>query len=245
MGSRMLRGGFQQDCSARRTGFTGGAGRTTVDLPSCPEGRRVAEKRHARSGRTPASLRAARMQDFESIAERELIGKRRNGTRFLILVRLGRPHSADGFEWKRPLQMDEFLPKPMEISASTLFRPCPWRFGSCAIASSTLSRTAGSYSGRSSPTNLHPSNRSFDGRPRPRPQALAGPLHRNRGADRDHAQDLPDGVRTRTLDAVRKGTGTVELRTRVESNETELVLVPTDGSEKLWLARVGDGHRVR
>jgi hypothetical protein len=38
---------------------------------------------------------------------------------------------------------------------------------------------------------------------------------------------------------VRNGTGKVELRTRVESNETELVLVPTDGTEPLWLARTG------
>jgi hypothetical protein len=50
-------------------------------------------------------------------------------------------------------------------------------------------------------------------------------------------RDLPGFVRERTLDAVRNGTGKVELRTRVESNETELVLVPTDGSEPLWLAR--------
>jgi hypothetical protein len=50
-------------------------------------------------------------------------------------------------------------------------------------------------------------------------------------------KNLPDEVRTRTLDAVRKSTGKVELRTRVESNETELVLVPTNGPEVLWLAR--------
>jgi len=50
-------------------------------------------------------------------------------------------------------------------------------------------------------------------------------------------KNLPNDVRTRTLDAVRNGTGTDELRTRVESNETELVLAPTDGSEPLWLAR--------
>ena len=50
-------------------------------------------------------------------------------------------------------------------------------------------------------------------------------------------KNLPDDVRTGTLDAVRNGTGKVELRTRVDSNETELVLVPTDGSEALWLAR--------
>ena len=50
-------------------------------------------------------------------------------------------------------------------------------------------------------------------------------------------KNLPDDVRTRTFDAVHNGTGKVELRTRVESNETELVLVPVDGSEVLWLAR--------
>ena len=42
-------------------------------------------------------------------------------------------------------------------------------------------------------------------------------------------KNLPDDVRTRTLDAVRNGTGKVELRTRVNSNETELVP---------WLRRV-------
>jgi hypothetical protein len=51
-------------------------------------------------------------------------------------------------------------------------------------------------------------------------------------------KNLPDEVRTRTFDAVRNGTGKVELRTRVESNETELMFVPTDGSEPLWLARI-------
>ena len=50
-------------------------------------------------------------------------------------------------------------------------------------------------------------------------------------------KNLPDGVRTRTLDAVRDDTGKVELRTWVESNETELVLVRADGSEALWLPR--------
>jgi hypothetical protein len=38
-------------------------------------------------------------------------------------------------------------------------------------------------------------------------------------------KNLPDDVRTRTLDAVRNGTSKVELRTRVESNEAKLVLV--------------------
>jgi hypothetical protein len=51
-------------------------------------------------------------------------------------------------------------------------------------------------------------------------------------------KNLPDDVRTRTLDAVRNGAGKVELRTRVESNETELVLVPMDGSAALWVARM-------
>ena len=50
-------------------------------------------------------------------------------------------------------------------------------------------------------------------------------------------KDLPEFVRSRVFDAVRNGTGKVELRTRVESNETELVLVATNGSEPLWLAR--------
>ena len=49
-------------------------------------------------------------------------------------------------------------------------------------------------------------------------------------------KNLPDDVRTRTRDAVRNGTGKVELRTRVESSETELVLMPTDGSEPLVIA---------
>jgi hypothetical protein len=49
--------------------------------------------------------------------------------------------------------------------------------------------------------------------------------------------DPPEFVRTRTLDAVRNGTGTVELRTRVQASETELVLVPVDGTEPLWVTR--------
>jgi hypothetical protein len=50
-------------------------------------------------------------------------------------------------------------------------------------------------------------------------------------------KNLPDDVRTRTLDAAYNGTGKVELRTRVESNETELVLASVDESEPLWLTR--------
>jgi hypothetical protein len=52
-------------------------------------------------------------------------------------------------------------------------------------------------------------------------------------------KNLPDDVRTRTLDAVRNGTGKDKLGTRLESNETELVLVPTDGSEPQRLAKTG------
>ena len=50
--------------------------------------------------------------------------------------------------------------------------------------------------------------------------------------------ELPEQVRSRVHQAVHDGTGKVELRTRVESNETELVLVLTDGSKALCLARI-------
>ena len=43
-------------------------------------------------------------------------------------------------------------------------------------------------------------------------------------------KNLPDDVMTRTLDAVRNRTGRVELQTRVQSNETELVLVRGTGA---------------
>ena len=52
-------------------------------------------------------------------------------------------------------------------------------------------------------------------------------------------RQLPEMVGARVLDAVRNGTGKVELRTGVETNEVVLVLAPTDGSEPLWLARAG------
>ena len=38
-------------------------------------------------------------------------------------------------------------------------------------------------------------------------------------------KDMPGDVRTRTLDALRNGTGKVELRARVESNEAKLAPV--------------------
>ena len=48
---------------------------------------------------------------------------------------------------------------------------------------------------------------------------------------------LPDEVRSRVFDAVRNQTGHVELRTRIDEAKAELVLVPADGTEPLWLAR--------
>jgi hypothetical protein len=51
--------------------------------------------------------------------------------------------------------------------------------------------------------------------------------------------ELPEKVRSRVHQAIHDGTGYVELRTRIETGQTELVLVPADGSEPLWLARIG------
>jgi len=51
-------------------------------------------------------------------------------------------------------------------------------------------------------------------------------------------------VRSRVHQAVHDGTGHVELRTRIESGQTVLVLVPKDGSETLWLTRLGTAHGV-
>jgi hypothetical protein len=48
---------------------------------------------------------------------------------------------------------------------------------------------------------------------------------------------LPDEVRTRTLDTLRNGTGKVQLRTRVESNGTELLLLPTMGQSRCGCRR--------
>lgn len=48
---------------------------------------------------------------------------------------------------------------------------------------------------------------------------------------------LPDIVRSRVQDAIQCGSGFTELRTRIETGQTELVLVPRDGSEPLWLTR--------
>ena len=38
--------------------------------------------------------------------------------------------------------------------------------------------------------------------------------------------------------AILSGTGHVELRTQIHDSQVELVLVPADGSEPLWLRRM-------
>ena len=40
--------------------------------------------------------------------------------------------------------------------------------------------------------------------------------------------ELPEQVRSRINQAVHDGTGYVEVRTRIETGQTELLLVPTD-----------------
>jgi hypothetical protein len=47
----------------------------------------------------------------------------------------------------------------------------------------------------------------------------------------------PDDVRSGVHDAVNSGGGFAELRTRIDTGQTELVLVPRNGSEPLWLTR--------
>jgi len=44
-------------------------------------------------------------------------------------------------------------------------------------------------------------------------------------------QQLPEDVRTRVADALRLGTGHLEVRTRLDTSEAELVFVPSDGSK--------------
>ena len=50
---------------------------------------------------------------------------------------------------------------------------------------------------------------------------------------------LPEEIRSRVNLAIANGTGFAELRTRISTGETELVLVPTDGTEPMWLTRTG------
>jgi hypothetical protein len=53
---------------------------------------------------------------------------------------------------------------------------------------------------------------------------------------------LPEVVRSRVHEAIKRGGGFTELRTRIETGQTELVLVPRDGSEPLWLTRMDGGE---
>jgi hypothetical protein len=46
---------------------------------------------------------------------------------------------------------------------------------------------------------------------------------------------LPGEIRSRVNLAIANGTGFAELRTRISTGETELVLVPADGTAPLWL----------
>jgi hypothetical protein len=48
---------------------------------------------------------------------------------------------------------------------------------------------------------------------------------------------LPEDVRTRISEALRQGTGHVELRTRLDTSEAELVFVPSDGSKPETVSR--------
>jgi hypothetical protein len=48
--------------------------------------------------------------------------------------------------------------------------------------------------------------------------------------------ELPEKVRSRVHQAIHDGTGFVEPRTRIETGQAELVLVPTDGSDVLLIA---------
>jgi hypothetical protein len=55
--------------------------------------------------------------------------------------------------------------------------------------------------------------------------------------------ELPDEVRSRVHRAIHDGTGYIELRTRIETGQVELVLMRTDGSDQLWLAKALLGGR--
>jgi hypothetical protein len=77
--------------------------------------------------------------------------------------------------------------------------------------------------------------------------ALGGRLHRDqvlasRALTAAMLNELPDEVRSRVHQAIHDGTGYVELRTRIETGQVELVLVPTDGSEPLSLAHVSSAQ---
>jgi hypothetical protein len=54
---------------------------------------------------------------------------------------------------------------------------------------------------------------------------------------------LPEEVRARVAEAISNETGYIGLRARLDTSQTELVLVPSDGSEPLWLTRGDDKDR--
>jgi hypothetical protein len=49
-------------------------------------------------------------------------------------------------------------------------------------------------------------------------------------------QELPPEIRFRASQAIAEGTGYAQLRTRIDNGETELHLIPTDGSAPMLLA---------
>jgi len=51
-------------------------------------------------------------------------------------------------------------------------------------------------------------------------------------------RQLSADARAHLNDAILSGSGHVELRTRIDGGQVELVLVPTAGSEPLWLTRM-------
>ena len=59
---------------------------------------------------------------------------------------------------------------------------------------------------------------------------------------------LPEEIRSRVNLAIANGTGFAELGTRISTGETELVLVPADGTKPLWLTRMAqvrtDGEKM-
>ena len=52
-------------------------------------------------------------------------------------------------------------------------------------------------------------------------------------------RQLSPDAQARLNEAILSGTGHVQLRTRIDGGEAELVLVPADGTEPLWLTRMG------
>lgn len=70
--------------------------------------------------------------------------------------------------------------------------------------------------------------------------AAAKSLHRGRRTDRTADATLARGSQDARQRRHRNGTGYIELRSRLDTSQTELVLVPIDGTEPLWLTQMGD-----